>query len=70
MLSDDFICRVSSINKRKLEILETLHIKSSDNMNKKEDNNKIKNTCNGILQKIKRRKKSRVVPPPGIEKKT
>jgi hypothetical protein len=50
-------------NKRKLEILETLHIKSSDNMNKKEDNNKIKNTYNGILHKIKKRKKSRFAPP-------
>lgn len=38
-------------NKKKLEIIETLHIKTTDNMNKKEDVNKVKTAYDGILNK-------------------
>jgi hypothetical protein len=41
-------------NKKKLEILEVLHIKTNNNTNKKEDINRIKNTYDGILQKVRK----------------
>jgi hypothetical protein len=50
-------------NKRKLEILETLHIKTTKNMNKKEDSKVLKNVYHGILCKIRKRK-TREVPAP------
>jgi hypothetical protein len=43
-------------NRKKLEIIETLHIKTtSNNMNKKEDLNKIKNSYDGVLTKIRKK---------------
>jgi hypothetical protein len=42
-------------NRKKLEILEVLHIKTNEqNMNKKEDLNKIKNHYDGVLSKIRK----------------
>jgi hypothetical protein len=42
-------------NRQKLEILEMLHIKTNENnMNKKEDLNKIKKHYDGILSKIRK----------------
>jgi hypothetical protein len=43
-------------NRQKLEVLEILHIKSIDNMNKKEDSEKLK-AYDGIITQLKKRKK-------------
>ncbi len=43
-------------NRQKLEVLEILHIKSNDNMNKKEDSEKLK-AYDGIITQLKKRKK-------------
>ncbi len=43
-------------NRKNLEIIETLHIKTtSNNMNKKEDLNKIKNCYDAVLTKIRKK---------------
>jgi hypothetical protein len=47
------------LNKKKLEVLEVLHIKTNENMNKKEEINLIKTTYDGILQKIKKKNKNK-----------
>jgi hypothetical protein len=49
-------------NRKKLEIIETLHIKTtSNNMNKKEDLNKIKNCYDGVLTKIRKKNDQRLL---------
>jgi hypothetical protein len=47
-------------NKKKLEILEILHIKTNENFNKKEEINKMKSTYDGILLKIKKKNSKRI----------
>lgn len=42
----------SNNSRKKLEIIETLHIKTTKNMNKMEDKSKIGPHFNGILKKI------------------
>ncbi len=44
-------------NRQKLEVLEILHIKSNENMNKKEDSQKLK-AYDGIITQLKNRKKT------------
>jgi hypothetical protein len=41
---------------QKLEVLEILHIKSNENMNKKEDSEKLK-AYDGILMQLQKRRK-------------
>jgi hypothetical protein len=48
-------------NKKKLEVLEVLHIKTNENMNKQEDTNLIKTTYDGILHKIKKRNNNKIL---------
>ncbi len=44
------------MNRQKLEILEILHIKSNENMNKKEDSEKLK-AYDGIISQLQKKKK-------------
>jgi hypothetical protein len=44
-------------NRQKLEVLEILHIKSNENMNKKEDSQKLK-VYDGIITQLKKRNRS------------
>jgi hypothetical protein len=48
-------------NKKKLEVLEVLHIKTNENMNKQEDTNLIKTTYDGILHKIKKKNNNKIL---------
>jgi hypothetical protein len=50
-------------NRSKLETIETLHIKTtSNNINKKDDLNRIKNCYDGILCKIRKIKDKKLMP--------